>query len=174
MNSVQKQIITYSQIRERMNRHTLRQSEIPVGHAVSLPLPTKRWGRPSYAFFASPSRRVPGQPAEQGAPDRWWVLDACGGHLIVYALYSAIPFTDEVEFSATSLPLATASIQDMRQSLERITGMMDQAVAAFFTDDAGDPSVRSALKDELIKIFPDPLLPQYRALAPDFFSWLTN
>jgi hypothetical protein len=86
----------------------------------------------------------------------------------------ASSFTDGVTFSESRLPLATASLQEMRQSLERTIALMDQATAAFFTGNAGDLSFRNTLKDELINILPEPLLPQYRALAPDFFSWLTS
>ena len=79
MNLPEKILLTYSEARKRQRNHCLRQSEIPVEHAISLPLPTKRWGKPSYAYFASPSLRSPGHPVEQGAPDRWWVTDAHGG-----------------------------------------------------------------------------------------------
>ena len=55
--------INYGEIRQRQRTHVLRQTEVPVDHAVSLPLPTLRWGRPAYACFASPAIRRPGQPS---------------------------------------------------------------------------------------------------------------
>src|SRR5215470_12331995 len=99
MKTMQVHLLSFSQIRERQKTHPLRQSEVPVEHAVSLPLPTKRWGEPAYAFFASPAFRIPGKPVEQGPPDRWWAVKAHGGAIMIYALWSVVRYTEGANWS---------------------------------------------------------------------------
>ena len=52
-------LLSYQEFRKRQATHMLRQTEIPVEHAISLPLPTLRWNRPAYIAFASPAIRRP-------------------------------------------------------------------------------------------------------------------
>src|SRR5262245_1516343 len=103
MNATQPNWLNYTTIMKRQKTPALRQTEIPVEHYVSLPLPTKRWAEPGYAFFASPARRVAGQPMIQDAPDRWGVLAAHGGRLMVYALCEAISFVEGKPFASITV-----------------------------------------------------------------------
>lgn len=164
--------LSYKEIRKRQRTDELSQSEIPTEHEVSLPLPTKRWLGPAYAFFASPALRRPGQPMEQGAPDRWWVVDAHGGRLIVYALWEAVAYAKEVNWSSVTLPPVTGNIAEQQEKIAALELLIDTLVPAFFANEAGDASTRKALIEALHAYIPEPLLPQYSALTPDFFAWL--
>lgn len=164
--------MSYKDMRKRQQTSMLRQAEIPIEHAVSLPMPTKRWLGPAYASFASPALRKPGQPMEQGAPDRWWVVDAHGGRLIIYTLWKAVAYAPEVSWTTVTLPPATQSIAEQQAGIEAIELLMDTLVPAFFTNEEGPASTRKALLEALQTYIPAPLLPQYRALTPDFFAWL--
>lgn len=165
-------LLGYSAVRDRQRTHPLRMSEIPVEHAVSLPVPTKRWGGPAYAFFASPSLRRPGQPVQQGAPDRWWVVSAFGGGVVIYALWKAVPFAESIGWESTTLPAVGATIAELKQALSHIEGLMNALAPAFFAGEGGDAGARKSLSRALASFIPEPLKPQYRALAPDFFAWL--
>lgn len=164
-------ILPYSEIRERIRTHPLRQMEIPVEHAVSLAMPTRRFGAPGYACFASPTTRRVGEPVRQSPPDRWWVLSAQTGHLLIYALVEVQPFA-EPEWTACELPPVLLSVAELRQALEKIEQLLDQVVPEFFAGHAGDRTTHRSLSDLLAVHLPAPILPQYRALAADFFAWL--
>src|SRR5260370_32366411 len=84
--------LPYEQIRAYATGHPVRHAEVPVEHALSLPLPTLRWSVAGYATFAGPAVRAPGRPMQLGAPDRWWVVGAQRRELAVYALTSSLPF----------------------------------------------------------------------------------
>jgi hypothetical protein len=172
MTTGEKQLLSYSEARSRQRTHPLRQTEIPVEHAVSLPLPTRRWVGPGYAFFAAPSTRVPERPPVQGAPDRWWVVDAHGGRLILYALCAAVPFAPGTTWGDSDLPPVTRSLDELRGALQQIGVWMDAAAPEFFAGRPGDPALRLTLAEALKAHLPPPLQPQYRALAADFFAWL--
>ncbi len=164
-------ILPYSEIRERMRAHPLRQVEIPVEHAVSLAMPTRRFGAPGYAYFASPTTRRVGEPVRQSPPDRWWVLSAQTGRLLIYSLVEVQPFA-EPEWAACQLPPVLLSVAELRQALENIEQLLDQVVPGFFAGRAGDRATLRALSDLLAVHLPVPMLPQYKALAADFFAWL--
>jgi hypothetical protein len=149
-------------------------SEVPVEHSVSLPLPTQRWGEPSYAFFASPALRRPGQPVEQGAPDRWWAMSAQGGRIVIYALSKTVPFADSVNWGTVTLPSVSLTIEELKYALKNIEDLLNELAPSFFAGEVGNTQTRRALAAALLEHLPDPLLPQYRALAPDFFSWLSK
>jgi hypothetical protein len=166
--------LSYKEIRKRQRTDALGQFEIPIEHAISLPLPTKRWAGPAYASFASPALRVPSQPLKQGAPDRWWVVDAQTGHLIVYALWNAMAYAEGVDWTTITLPEENRSIAQLRESLATIELLMDTLAPAFFADQPADETTRKALSEALSASIPEPLLPQYRMLAPDFFAWLES
>jgi len=166
MNAPQTTLLTYSNVRNRLRTHMLRQTEIPVEHAVSLPLPTTRWLGPGYAFFASPALRQPGQPVEQGAPDRWWVVDAYGGRLIAYTLWKALPYADGVQWTTVQLPPPAVSLDELRQALVNIERLMEALVPTFFAGEVGEAGARKALAEALKVHLPAPLLPQYRAWRP--------
>jgi len=165
--------LLYSEVRDCMRRHPLRQTEVPIEHAVSLPLPTRRLGANGYAFFAAPATRQPGEPVRQGAPDRWWVLSAASGRLLLYALTSATPFAEEA-WTPQTLPLISASVADLQKSLHEAEELMDAVASDFFEGNAGDYATRQKTLAKIEEIVPAPLLPQYRGLTPDFFAWLQS
>lgn len=164
--------LSYRELLRRQSIHALRESDVPVEHAISLGLPTRRWLGPAYAFFASPAVRRPGEPAEQKAPDRWWVLDARTAHLILYALAAVLPFAEGKEWVAVKLPPATLSLEQQRAAHDRLAGSLDHLAPLFFRGEPGPPEERKELADALATMIPEPLAPQYRALVPDFFAWL--
>lgn len=165
--------LPHAEIRDRMRRHPLRESEIPVEHAVSFPLPTKRCETPGYAFFASPATRRAGEPVLQGAPDRWWILSARSGQLLIYALWDIHPFA-EGPWGSEQLPPVSATIVELRQALTEVEEAIDSLAPDFFEGRPGDGARRLMLLRKLSEILPAPLLPQYRALTPDFFQWLAT
>lgn len=164
--------LPYSEVRKRQRTHVLRQTEVPIDHAVSLPLPTLRWGRPAYACFAGPALRRPGAPAEQAPPDRWWAVDAANGHLVAYALWSAVPFADGVQWSRVVLPAPVGGIAALQSLVETIELLIESLAPAFFDRQPGDAQARQALAEALRVFVPEPLRPQVQALTPDFFAWL--
>jgi len=165
-------VLPYAELRARQRTHPVRQTEVPVEHAVSLPLPTRRWGQPGYAFFAAPASRAPDRPPVQAAPDRWWVVDAQAGNLIVYALCSALPLVTDVRWTESPLPPVTSSLDELRKALHDIETRMDVIGPQFFSSGPSDAGGRRTLADALRAYLPQPLQPQYRALTPDFFAWL--
>ena len=172
MTSGDRQWLRYSEVRSRQRTHPVRQAEVPVEHAVSLPLPTRRWAGAGFAYFAAPALRPPEGPTVQGAPDRWWVVDAHSGRLHVYALCAAVPFVERATWGELILPPTTRTLEELRQALQQIDAGMDAITLDFFEDRPGERAVRHALAESLRVHLPPPLQPQYRALAPDFFVWL--
>ena len=172
MNPIEKHLMSYLELRERQKSHILIRSEVPVEHAVSLPLPTIRWGEPSYAYFAASALRRPEELMRQSAPDRWWVLAAHGGRLMIYALTKSIPFPSNAAFEPVTLPRVTISREELRQSLKTMEAMLENLTPRFFAGESGDAIERRNLGAMLEELLPKPLQPQYRALVPDFFDWL--
>jgi hypothetical protein len=170
--SASPQWLAYQELFRRQTIFCLRESDIPVDHAVSLGLPTRRWHGPGYAFLASPAVRRPGAPVEQQAPDRWWVLDARTARLIVYSLTAAVPFAPGEQWSTVTLPPPTHSVQEQAALHGRLADFFDRLASAFFQGEPGDTAWRQAFTAELAAAIPAPLLPQYQALVPDFFAWL--
>lgn len=164
--------LSYKEMRKNQRIHMLRQAEIPVEHAISLPLPTKRLPDPGYVFFASPAIRRPNEPMEQGAPDRWWVVDAYNGRLMIYALWKAMPFARSVSWTTQTLPVPIQTLEEQQTSLESIESLIDTLAVAFFMNEVGEHATRKALLEVLETFLPSPLFPQYRTFAPDFFAWL--
>lgn len=164
--------LSYRELLRRQSIHAMRESEVPSEHAISLGLPTRRWLRPGYAFFASPAVRRPGTPPRQHPPDRWWVLDARTGHLIVYALAVAIPFTDAAGWEVVTLPDLSLDVYEQRDRHARLAELMDRVAPSFFRGESGSVDDRKGLADALAALIPGSLTPQYRALVPEFFSWL--
>ena len=152
----------------------LRHTEIPVEHAISLPLPTLRWNRSAYISFASPAIRRPNQPMQQWAPDRWWAYDASNGKLIIYALWDALPYAEDVQRNWMILPPITYSVAQLQEQIVTIELLMTETASAFFAKKAGEKATRTALSEALVAYIPQPLLPHYQALAPDFWAWLSQ
>ena len=172
MNTVDTKWLSYSDIRQKQRNSPLRQSEIPVEHAVSLPMPTLRFETPAYAGFSAPAVRRPQEPVQQGAPDRWWAVDARNGHLLLYSHTPTVPIAAGANWQKVTLPPVVKTVDDLRQTLAQIEEKMNGLVPAFFAGESGDKAGRAELARLLSEILPDPLIPQYRALAPDFFTWL--
>src|SRR5262249_24604337 len=124
------------------------------------------------AFFASPALRTPGKPVEQGPPDRWWAAQAHGGGIMIYALWQVARYAEDANWSTVVLPPVSRSIDEMRQALKNIEELMDALAPAFFAGEKGDDQARKELAEALAATLPEPIMPQYRALAPDFFAWL--
>lgn len=162
----------YDQVRKEFTTHRLTRDEVPVGHFVSLPLPTLRWARPGYAAFAAPSQRQPGRPQILGAPDRWWVIDAERHTLLAYNLIAAKSFADTPLTGPLTLALVGRPLASVREELRVLDEVMTQAAPRFL---GGEPPER-AERDELGELLPlvlrAELLPWYAGLAPDFFGWL--
>jgi hypothetical protein len=164
--------LTYAELLRRQSVHALRESDIPPDYAFSLGLPTRRWLGPGFAFFASPAIRRPGEPIVQKPADRWWVLDARTGHLIVYALNGAVPFHEGPGWEEVHLPPTSASLEEQRASHTRVASILDRLIPFFFRGAAIPQEERQTLRQALAGVIPGPLMPQYRALVPDFFAWL--
>jgi hypothetical protein len=145
---------------------------IPLEHTISIPLPTKRWDGPGYAFFASSTFRSPGQPKEQAAPDRWWVVDAQNPYLKIYVKWDTLPFAQGVQWESVQILPGRYSKSEIQERRETVKDLMDAVVPDFFGDNPGNPSARKILLEALIVIIPEQLLEQYRYLVPDFFQWL--
>src|SRR5947209_18594491 len=114
MSDSGKLYLSYKEMRKNQRIHMLRQAEIPVEHAISLPLPTQRLPDPGYVFFASPAIRRPKEPMEQGAPDRWWVVDAHNGQLLIYALWEVMPFARGVSWTTQTLPTPVQTLEEQQ------------------------------------------------------------
>ena len=63
-------------------------------------------------------------------------------------------------------------ISEMTQTLSDIKSMINELAPAFFASEPGAANTRELLAQTLNHYLPQPLIPQYRALAPDFFAWL--
>jgi len=173
MNGTTPVFLTCTEIRRRLRTHFLIQSEVPTEHAISFPLPTRRSGNPGYALFASPAFRLAGRPMEQGAPDRWWVLNAYSGHLEIYALWSVIHFADATWASQVVHP-PFPSVAGMREALSKIETGLNTFSPIFFSGGVVSQSDRFALKQSLESVLAAEILPQYRGLVPDFWAWLES
>ncbi len=172
MKTVQPQWLNYTAILQRQRTHAIRLSEIPVEHVVSLPIPTKRWVESGYAFFASPARRISGQPLLQSSPDRWCVFSAIGGAIIIYCLWNAHPFASVTNFENCEMLSTNRTISQLKTTLNTIEELMNTLALNFFAGEPGDPQTRKALAETMKDYFTTSLLNQYQALAPDFFQWL--
>jgi hypothetical protein len=164
--------LSYRDARRLFGTHPLRISEIPVEHAVSLPVPTLRCGAPGYAGFAGPARRVPHAPLQLAAPDRWWVLGGQRRGLLVYCLTAAIPFAAELSPAQVTLPLVTRDLAAVEEDLRMIDVLMDRAAEEFFNARPPSADVGSDLLAVLTAHVSQAVMGWYRALAPDFFGWL--
>jgi hypothetical protein len=166
-------LLGYAQARVGFANHPLRAHEIPVEHEVSLPLPTLRFNEPGYAWFAGPARYRPGQPARLGLPDRWWVFGAARRGLITYARTRAIPFsTGPLGPPAVELPPVTRDLDAIEEDMRLLDSLADRAAPEFFAGQPGEAALREDLRVVLTAHVTPLLIGWYRALAPDFFTWL--
>lgn len=152
--------------------HLLRQSEIPVEHYVSLPLPTRKWLEPAYISFASPVLKNTENPVLQEVPDRWWVIAANGEKIIIYALCSILHFAPNNDFEISQSEPIMTSIAELQMSLSNIKELATHLADTFFEGGNGDKEMRQALLESMKEYLPGFLWQQHLAAAPDFFDWL--
>lgn len=165
-------ILTYSDLRQRERSLELHKTEMPIEHDKSLPMPSLRWGLPLYACFASPALLRPGQPKEVGAPDRWWLVDAQHGRLLLYARWQVLPYAQNVQWKSVILPLEKRTIAELKTLISQIEQLLNTAVPVFFAGSFLDQPTRTALLAALHAYIPVPIWAYYQTLTPDFFAWM--
>jgi hypothetical protein len=163
----------YQRVRAEFAAHPVRRADVPVQHALSLPVPTRRWGRPAWAGFAGAAHRVPDRPLRLAVPDRWWALLADRPRLLAYNLTAAAPFTDAA-LTPVEVDHRDRTVTDLREDLRQLDELMDAVAPAFLADRAGRELAEPC--GDLAEVFSAYVtaaaLGWYRALAPDFFGWL--
>ena len=164
-------LLTFTRAWDVLKVHPFRTAEVPVEHSVSLPMPTTRNGGPGFAQFAAPCSRTPGEAPVQTAPDRWWVLDAAGKGVRLYARTEAVPF-GLTAFERQPVPTAAPDVPTLVGWQKELFAALDAATAPFFAGTPADPTAAADLLAKFTRVVPAPLVPLYRDLAPDFFHWL--
>ncbi|MCW3096892.1 MAG: hypothetical protein JWL77_2510 [Chthonomonadaceae bacterium] len=172
INATLENLLTYSEVLVRQRAGFLRASEIPVEFLVSLPMPTLRSGEPGFALFAAPTSSAFRQPVEQGPPDRWWTVSAKNGHLLIYAFCRIVPIATETTLDSVTMPPEQRTVAQIREDADAIEQQMNALAPLFFAGEAGEPEPKKTLLELLTRHLKEPVLPYYRALAPDFFAWL--
>jgi hypothetical protein len=159
--------LNWSGARHDMMDHYLRQDEIPLEYLVSLPAPTRRYGKPAFAFFACAALRKPGAPTLCMPPDRTWAIAATSAKLVYYAWE---PERLGPDASRLALEPPDGDAEAVIRRLDGLDPIMDRVSAAFFEGEA----VRSGrdIAEEFLLAAGRPLAPFYRAIAADFFEWL--
>lgn len=163
--------LSFTQAWDVLKAHPFRTSEVPVEHAVSLPMPTARTGAAGYAQFAAPCVRHPGQKPVQSAPDRWWVMDAASKGIRLYARTDAVPFVTTA-FARQEVPSPAPDLPTLLGWQKELFAALDAATGPFFAGTPADPTAAAELLRLFTRMVPAPLVPLYRDLAPDFFTWL--
>ena len=74
--------------------------------------------------------------------------------------------------ASQTLPDVTKTIPEMQELLDQTEAEIDAVTPAFFAGESCSTELRQAALAALESFLPAPLLPQYEALAPDFFAWL--
>lgn len=162
--------LTYEEVYEMCQDRRILGDELPVEAIVSLPLPTLRWNQPLFASFASTISGTTQKALTQSEPSMWWLIDAHEGQLVLFTSYRFYPFASQVHWETVTIRLLpTETLEDVRSSL---VGYMDHLASPFFANQPGSLNMRKDLLKHLEVYIHPLLLPQYRALAPDFFAWL--
>lgn len=174
MTAPNNDLLVYASLRQRALDHPVRHAEAPVEHAISLPLPTLRWGAPGYACFAGPAVRAPRQTLQLAVPDRWWLLDPRRAGLVVYGLTAAIPFTESRWEGPVTVTPSGRSLADVQEDLKLVDDLMDVGARAFLQSEDLEATTRQDLAAALLAYLPTSVLPWYRALVPDFFAWIED
>jgi hypothetical protein len=171
-------LMSYARVRKESAEHPMFRHEVPVESWLSLPMPTRRWGQPGYARFACPAIRRPRQPLQLRGPDRWWLLGAERGELLVYGRTAALPFGAVPPADATgsvAVPQSTRPAAAALEELRLLDEMMQRAAGPFFSGQPADDdaTLRVDLREIIrAQVAAPEALGWYRALTPDFFSWL--
>ena len=123
--------LSYPELRAALRRHRFLQAEVPVGHAFSLPLPTRQHGCAGVVGFASPADRSNGG-LRQWAPDRWWVIDAATLQLIHYARTFWAPLDlSELESRGQVIPPADVEFAEFERRLQSLDAILSVATEQF-------------------------------------------
>jgi len=163
--------LQWSQMQELMRTHWLRRSDIPAEAAVSLPLPTLRFGGPGFQFHAGAMLRDPAGTIRREPPDCHWAFAAQGGRLLYYARSRAIPLEPAgAGWTAVSMDRPSLDVRALRERFQAFGPIMDQACERFF--DGAPADFAADLLAELELLAGPPVMPFYRAMAPDFWQWL--
>lgn len=140
-------IMSYIELLKKQAKHPVRLAEVPLEHALSLPLPTKRCGTPGYAFFASPTVRA----------------DARSEHLPLDAPCEAMPFSQGETWKPESRTPRNRSLAPVeKEQAELVTMLTAQAPSSLPANPALEQDVMGFLNDWSTSL-PEPLLTQYRA-----------
>lgn len=169
-----KNLLTYRQILARQQTGALRTSEIPTEANVSLPMPTLRTGEPGFAFFANKTSNMFTSPVTQSPPDRWWIVNATNGSLALYALSRVLSFAPEISLDRVTLPPERRTVAQVIADTDAIEQQMNALAPLFFAGEPGEKEARETLLQKLKTHLEEPMMPTYRALAPDFFAWLST
>ncbi len=145
---------------------------IPTEYFKSLGLPTLRWTVPAYAFFASPALRSPDEPLELFPPECYWLADARTGRPLLFAQCSALPFAVGETWGRVTIPNRYRTMEQFREDAATIDALLRELVPSFFTRERREDDKREHLRTLLERQMSDVLMPQYRALTPDFFEWV--
>jgi hypothetical protein len=144
---------------------------LPIGHAVSLALPTLRLGFPAVTAFAAPAVRREGD-LRQFPPDRWWAVGASTGRLAFYAVTAAVPLSPQAEsWAPLDIQPLPYSIEELENRLAALDSIIDVAAGRFWGGQSPErgPEIARAIEGTI----PPDLVGQHRALAPDFWAWLS-
>ena len=162
--------LTLAELRGRFRLHPLRLSEIPVEHELSFPLPTLRFGIPAFAWFACLAKRPADAPPEYAPPDRWWALEAAAGRVLIYARTGIHAF-GTLSPDTVRVPLPPRTMAEQKAAINVLEQRVTRAAEAFF-DGRFDDNVRSECRAAIATTLPAAFEPWYRALVPDFRTWL--
>lgn len=165
-------LLPYFEIRKRLQVHPLILEEISTSHAVSLPLPTLRWGLPAWLQWAAPAVRRPGSPVIHSPPDQWWAVDAVHGRMILFAKVAVWPIPGTQDWEPETLPTMGISLMGYKAQLAGAEQCLASLAPVFLTRQSGEPAEKAAGLAALRVYLPVPLQRQYRAIAADFFDWL--
>ena len=162
--------LSYEEVYEMRNDRRVLCDELPIESIVSLPLPTLRWNQPLFASFASTISGNAQNALTQSEPTIWWLIGARGGQLMLFTSYRFYPFAPQAHWETVTFRLMpTEALEDVWSSIVRY---IDRLAPLFFADQPGPPDMRKDLLKHLEAYIHPLILPQYRALAPDFFAWL--
>lgn len=166
------QRLALAEVMERQKTHWLRRAEVPIEHYVSIPLPTTRWAEAGFACYAAPALRRRGERTRVSPPDRWWVVAASGGHLLVYALCAAVPYAEELPAEPEIMPAPRGGIAELKDQLAEIGELAEKLAPRFFAGQPGDADRRQRLTALLQSQLPGRMWQWQAALTPDFLEWL--
>ena len=173
---------SYNEILWNARQSELRKQTIPSTHFISLLLPTIQYGGSAYIAFSCPQQQHPEHV--YGIPAAWWLLSAVNSSLQAYVPVSLLSFTQAPLLPVKSQLPANESVAIAESIEKRITELMTPVASAFFAGEKKEQSISANgmedatlaadLYNSLVQLIDPALLPYHKALAPDFFAWLTS